>query len=60
MAGTMLLSRVVRTFLYGTSALDPTVFAGAVAVLACVALLASYVPAVHAVKIDPNSTLRSE
>ena len=60
MAGTMLLSRVVRTFLYGTSALDPTVFAGAVAVLACVALLAGYVPAVHAVKIDPNSTLRSE
>jgi len=60
MAGTMLLSRVVRTFLYGTSALDPTVFAGAVAVLACVALLAGYVPAVHAVKVDPNSTLRSE
>ena len=60
MAGTMLLSRVVRTFLYGTSALDPTVFAGAVAVLVCVALLASCVPAVHAVKIDPNTTLRSE
>ncbi len=60
MAGTMLLSRIVRTFLYGTSALDPAIFAGAVAVLACVALLASYVPAARAVKIDPNTTLRSE
>ena len=56
----VLLSHVVRTFLYGTSALDAEVFAGAVAVLACVALLASYVPAVRAVRIDPNHTLRSE
>lgn len=59
-AGAVLLSRVVRTFLYGTSALDPMVFGGAVAVLACVAMLASYVPAVRAVRIDPNKTLRSE
>jgi ABC-type antimicrobial peptide transport system permease subunit len=58
--GAVLLSRVVRTFLYGTSALDAGVFAGAVAVLACVALLASFVPAVRALRIDPNQTLRSE
>jgi predicted permease len=56
----VLLSRVVRTFLYGTSALDAGVFGGSVAVLACVALLASYVPAVRAMRIDPNQTLRSE
>jgi putative ABC transport system permease protein len=60
MAFATLLSRLVRTFLYGTSALDPTVFAVAVAVLACVALLASYLPAVRAVRIDPSTTLRSE
>jgi len=59
-AGAALLSRLVRTFLYGTSALDPAVFAAAIVVLACVALLASYVPAVRAVRIDPNTTLRSE
>lgn len=60
MVGATLLSRLVRTFLYGTSALDPGVFVGAVAVLGCVALLASYVPAVRAVRVDPNKTLRSE
>ena len=60
MAAAMLLSRVVRSFLYDTSALDPGVFAVAVGVLACVALLASYVPALRAVRIDPNKTLRSE
>jgi ABC-type antimicrobial peptide transport system permease subunit len=60
MAGVILLSRVIRIFLYGTSALDPTVFAGAVLLLACVALLASYIPAVRAVRIDPSKTLRSE
>jgi len=59
-AGAALLSRLVRTFLYGTSALDPAVFAGAMAVLACVALLAGCVPAVRAVRIDPSTTLRSE
>ena len=60
MAGAMLLSRAVRTFLYDTSALDPAVLAGAVAILAGVALLASYVPVRRAVRIDPNTTLRSE
>ena len=60
MGAAMLLSRVVRTFLYGTSAFDPTVFASAVAVLACVALIASYLPAIRAVRTDPSVTLRSE
>jgi predicted permease len=60
MAAAMLLSRVVRTFLYGTSAFDPGVFAGAGAVLAFVALLASYLPAIRALRTDPNLTLRSE
>jgi len=59
-AAALLLSRVVRTFLYGTSAFDPSVFGGAVAVLACVALLASCLPAIRAVRTDPSVTLRSE
>jgi len=54
------LSRVVRTFLYGTSAFDPGVFAAAVAVLACVALLGCYLPAIRALQTDPSVTLRSE
>jgi predicted permease len=60
MVGTMLLSRFVKSLLYGTSALDPTVFIGAVVVLACVSLLASYIPTVRALRIDPSKTLRSE
>jgi len=60
MAAAFLLSRVVQTFLYSTSAFDPSVFAGSVAVLACVALLASYLPAIRAARTDPSVTLRSE
>jgi putative ABC transport system permease protein len=60
MTAALLLSRVVRTFLYSTSAFDPSVFAGAVAVLTCVALLASYLPAIRAARTDPSVTLRSE
>ena len=59
-AAAMLLSRVVRTFLYDTSAFDPSVFGGAAAVLGGVALLASCLPAVRAVRTDPSVTLRSE
>jgi len=60
MAAALLLSRVVGTLLYATSAFDPGIVGGAVAVLACVALLASFVPVLRAVRIDPSTTLRSE
>ena len=60
MAAALLLSRVVGTFLYATSAFDPGILVGAVAVLACVAVFASFVPALRAVRIDPSKTLRSE
>ena len=60
MAAALLLSRVVGTFLYATSAFDPGILVGAVAVLAGVALLASFVPTLRAVRIDPSTTLRSE
>lgn len=53
-------SRVVRSFLYGTTALDPSVIAVVIAVLAAIAVLGSYVPMRRAVRIDPSITLRSE
>lgn len=59
-AAAMVLSRLVRTFLYGTSGFDPGVFAAAVAVLACVALLGGSLPAIRALQTDPSVTLRSE
>jgi ABC-type antimicrobial peptide transport system permease subunit len=59
-AGSAAISRYVHSFLYGISAFDPLTFATVIVVLASVALLASYVPARRAAKVDPIVTLRSE
>jgi ABC-type antimicrobial peptide transport system permease subunit len=53
------VTRLAATALVGVSATDPLVFGGALAFLAGVAALASYLPARLAAGIDPNETLRS-
>jgi len=54
------LSQSVKTFLFDVSPRDPTTFAIVPCVLAAVALLACYVPARRALRVDPLTALRAE
>ena len=53
-------TRYVQTLLYGVQRLDVTAFAGMSAVMLAVALLASYIPARRASRVDPLVALRGE
>jgi ABC-type antimicrobial peptide transport system permease subunit len=50
---------VLQSFLFGVGPLDPIAFAAAAALLAAVALLAAYVPARRATRVDPLGALRA-
>jgi putative ABC transport system permease protein len=60
LAGAMLMTRVLRTLLFGVSTTDPSVFAAIVVLLSATAWVATYVPALRATRVDPLVALRDE
>jgi putative ABC transport system permease protein len=58
-AGSLAVSQLVGSFLFGVSATDPFAYSGAVLIMMVMALLASALPAMRAASADPMKALRS-
>lgn len=56
-AGALVAGRALASLLFGVSSTDPATFAGVVLVLVAAALLASWVPARRAARVDPTRAL---
>jgi putative ABC transport system permease protein len=60
LAGAWAVTRYIRSMLHGVSELDPTTFALTSLLLAVIVLIASFGPALRAVRVDPITALRDE
>lgn len=60
LAGSAALTRVLRSLLFGVQPIDPLTFIAVPGILAVVALLACWLPAHRATKIDPLQVIRNE
>ena len=59
-AGALAVSRIVQSFLFEVRAVDPLVYLGVSLLLAAAAIVASWLPAQRAARVDPIITLRAE
>jgi len=57
---TLVLNRVLAAFLFGVTPGDLPTLSGAVAILSVIALLACYIPARPAARLDPAAALRRD
>ena len=60
LAGALIVSHLMTGLLFGVSPTDLPTFAGVTLVLTAVALAASYIPALRAMRLDPVTTLQAE
>jgi len=58
--GSLVFTRMMRGLLFGVNPIDPLTFVAIPFLLVLVALLASYIPAQRATRVDPTVSLRSE
>ena len=56
----LLGSQVLRSLLFGVGAVDPVTYLGVPVILLTVTLLASYIPARRASRVDPVKALKAE
>jgi putative ABC transport system permease protein len=60
LVGAYAVTRVMKTLLFGVTSTDPFTFTSVTLLLCSVALLASYIPARRAMRVDPMAALRDE